>query len=291
MKKIYDKLFKKGFDTAMKLMGKKAVRVMDEQNEIFCPLSMTGVAGALCAALGVEPPKQAAKANEIITAFAGRCDRVVMYNPDAVALWLFQKYTDVFAPVMLSSQLTMPLQTVMPSVTPVCFATMYTGALPEVHGIQAYRKPVVRTDSVFDALIRAGKKPCIICTEGDSLAKIFLERDMDYFIVDTPEEANAKAEELIEKDVYDLLLVYNGDYDGAMHKCGPEGAAAMKALRADCAAFEKLCGCVRDSYKGRRTLVAFAPDHGCHEIDGGAGSHGLYMQEDMNVIHFYGVIE
>ena len=60
---------------------------------------------------------------------------------------------------MLNADLTLPLQTVMPSVTPVCFATMYTGAQPEVHGIQSYTKPVVKTDSVFDVLIRNGKKP------------------------------------------------------------------------------------------------------------------------------------
>ena len=30
-------------------------------------------------------------------------------------------------------------------------------------------------------------------------------------------------------------------------------------------------------------------DHGCHEIDGECGSHGLDMEEDMNVIHFYGI--
>ena len=33
--------------------------------------------------------------------------------------------------------------------------------------------------------------------------------------------------------------------------------------------------------------MAFLPDHGCHEIDGQLGSHGLDMYEDMNVIHFY----
>ena len=30
-------------------------------------------------------------------------------------------------------------------------------------------------------------------------------------------------------------------------------------------------------------LYGFMPDHGCHEIDGGAGSHGLMMPEDMNI--------
>ena len=42
------------------------------------------------------------------------------------------------------------------------------------------------------------------------------------------------------------------------------------------------------AWAGRRYGIAFLPDHGCHEIDGGCGSHGLDMPEDMNIIHFYG---
>ncbi len=39
--------------------------------------------------------------------------------------------------------------------------TMYTGAQPAVHGITAYAKPVIKIDTIFDALIRAGKNPLL----------------------------------------------------------------------------------------------------------------------------------
>lgn len=265
---------------------------MSEYNEIFCPLSLTGIAASITEALGVKAPDSAENALDIMTRFTSgkKIDRVLMYNPDAVALWLFEKYTDIFAPVMLNTQLTLPLQTVMPSVTPVCFATMYTGTQPDIHGIKAYRKPVVKTDSVFDALIRAGKKPCIVSTGEDSMSKIFLERDMDYFIVETPDEANEKAIELIKEDKYDLICVYNGNYDAVMHKVSPEGEEAIEALRHNTAAFAKLADAVRENWQSHTTLIGFAPDHGCHEIDGKSGGHGLMMPEDMNIIHFYGVI-
>jgi len=32
-------------------------------------------------------------------------------------------------------------------------------------------------------------------------------------------------------------------------------------------------------------------DHGCHEIDGGCGSHGLDMPEDLNIVQVYKGIE
>lgn len=260
--------------------------------DIFCPLKLTGVAASLCNALGIEAPETAEKSLDVMNKLAEDkgVDRVFMYNPDAVALWVFEKYTDLFTPIMLNSDITLPLQTVMPSVTPVCFATMYTGAEPAVHGIQSYTKPVVRTDSVFDVLIRNGKKPCIVSTGNDSMSKIFLEREMDYFIVETPDEANEKAVELIKEDKYDLICVYNGNYDGRMHRVGPEGDEAIDALKHNVKAYETFTQAIRENWKNHKTLLGFAPDHGCHEIDGGAGSHGLMMPEDMNIVHFYKVI-
>lgn len=262
------------------------------EQEIYTPKKLINLASSLTSALGVAAPLLAEKPLEIMQKFtAGKnIDRVLMYNPDAVALWLFEKYTDLFDDVMLNTQLTLPLQTVMPSVTPVCFGTMYTGVSPEVHGIQSYRKPVIKTDSVFDALIRAGKKPCIVSTGNDSMSKIFLEREMDYFIVETPDEANAKAVELIKDDKYDFISVYNGNYDGNMHQCSPEGEAAIEALKHNNAAFKMLADAVKENWQSHNTLIGYAPDHGCHEIDGGCGSHGLFMPEDMNIIHFYGII-
>ncbi len=62
-----------------------------------------------------------------------KAQKVLLYNPDAIALWLYQKYTGLFASVIENS--------VMPSVTPVCFASMYSGLVPDVHGIKAYKKP------------------------------------------------------------------------------------------------------------------------------------------------------
>lgn len=256
--------------------------------------SLTSVAAALTEALGVEPPRQADAANPalkgLLAAADGPIDRVVMYNPDAVALWLYQKYTDYYLPVQRYASLTLPLRSVMPSVTPVCFGTMYTGALPEVHGIRSYTKPVLRLDTVFDALIRAGKKPAIVSTEGDSISKIFLERPMDYFIYQTTEEVRSKALELIDEDRYDMLVIYDKTYDAAMHRHAPEGEESLRALRGSIAGFEATAQAIQASWGAHRTLIGFAPDHGCHEIDGGLGSHGLDMPEDMNILHFYGVL-
>lgn len=264
-------------------------------SEYINSLSITGVAAALCQAMGVEAPNQAEEAIQPLTqlvkdrAKAGRVDRIFMYNPDAIALWLYQKYTMKFAPVLRHTQLSLPLHTVMPSVTPVCFASLYTGAQPVVHGIRKYEKPVVRTDTVFDALLCAGKRIAILADTDCSIARIFLERNMDYFIYDTIEEINAQALKLIEQDQHDMIVVYHTDYDAIMHKNGTEAAVSLQALDADVAAFDCFAQAIQKYWKQHDTLLGFAMDHGCHDIDNGCGSHGLDMAEDLNIMHFYGI--
>ncbi|MCR5794203.1 MAG: alkaline phosphatase family protein [Solobacterium sp.] len=218
----------------------------------------------------------------------GPAEKVLLYNPDAVALWLYQKYTEKFIPVMRNTKLALPVHSVMPSVTPVCFASMYTGLMPADHGIRAYVKPVLKCDSLFDAAIRAGKKPVIISTAGDSLTEIFRERDMDYIECETPDECNEKTMQALSEDRYDIILCYNANFDSTMHRWGPEAEESLAQIDHNAAAFKMLSDRAFEVWKDKNCVVTFLPDHGCHEIDGNLGSHGLDMEEDMNIIHFYG---
>ena len=165
---------------------------------------------------------------------------------------------------------------------------MYTGLPPEGHGICSYAKPILRVDTLFDAALRAGVRPAIVSTSGSTLSKIFLDRPMDYYILDSVDEVNARAEQLLREDEHDLLLVYNGNYDAAMHRYAPESPEALRALRANADAFAQLASIARRHWSGYDSLLAFAPDHGCHEIEGGLGTHGLDAETDMLLPHFYG---
>ena len=259
--------------------------------------SLDTICSTLTTLMGIESPKTAAAPNKALIEYANaklsgeKIDRIFMYNPDAIAQWIYEKYAYFTNVVKSRVEVEVPLSAVMPSVTPVCFGTMYTGAQPEVHGIQAYVKPVIKIDTIYDALIRAGKKPAIISTAGDSMSKIYLERDMDYYIYNTLEEVNAKAAELIVSDKYDFIAVYNGNYDAIMHKYGPESVEALAELRANARTFGIFDSMIQNLWKKHNTLIGFAMDHGCHEIDGGCGSHGLDMEEDINIVHLYKIIK
>ena len=258
------------------------------------PNSLDTICASLTYAMGIEAPEHAAAPNPqlveyIDSVFGGeKADRVLMYNPDAIAQWIYEKYEMLCPEVKLNGDVEIPLCSVMPCVTPVCFGTMYTGAQPAVHGIQKYEKPVIKIDTIFDALIRAGKKPAIVSSGPKcSLSNIYLERDMDYFICNTVDETMATIAELILKDEHDFIVFYQGNYDAKMHKVGPEGLLALSELRSNAHAFAQLSTLVQRHWGKHNTLVGFAMDHGCHEIDGGCGSHGLDMEEDLNIVHLY----
>lgn len=256
--------------------------------------SLDTVCASLSYAMGIEAPSAAAEKNSVFSDWVDKkvgqkkFNRVFMYNPDAIAKWILEKYPFLFSEVSTLCDLRLPLRCVMPSVTPVCFATMYTGAQPQVHGIVKYEKPVVRTDSIFDVLVRNGMRAAIVAEKNCSMSQIFLERDMDYFIYDTVDQVNAKASELIVGNTHDFIAVYNGNYDTVMHKHGPESIEALAEARANTRAFATFVSLIKNNWTNHRTLYGFAMDHGCHEIDGNCGSHGLDMEEDLNIVHFYG---
>ena len=259
-------------------------------------VSLDSLCAALCYAMGIEPPAYAAAADTRLTSYVDqtlsgkKADRIFMYNPDAIAQWIREKYPQLLSEVGNRTELSLPYCTVMPSVTPVCFGTMYTGAQPEVHGICKYEKPVIAIDSIFDAMPRNGKRCAIVAETKCSMSRIYLERPIDYFFYDTVEEVNAKAAELILADAYDFIAVYNGNYDTKMHKFAPESIEALGELRANSEAFGMFCALIEGHWKQHDTLIGFAMDHGCHEIDGDLGSHGLDMDEDLNILHSYRII-
>ncbi|MGN0526931.1 MAG: alkaline phosphatase family protein [Acutalibacteraceae bacterium] len=263
--------------------------------DLFDSICISSVKNTVLYAMGLELSESSESVNPVLKALKDKklgrknCDRAVLYNPDAVALWLYQKHTEKFTDAILCSDVALPMYSVMPSVTPVCFGSMYTGVQPEVHGIRKYEKPVLKHETLFDCLIKQGKKCAIVSTEGDSISKIFLERKMDYFIYDTLEEVNEKALEIIDRDIYDLIVIYNGNYDGTMHREGTEAEESFEALKQNVEFYKTLVDTINEKWTDHNVFYGFMPDHGCHDIDGGCGSHGLEMEEDMNVIHFYGI--
>lgn len=262
---------------------------------------MDTLCASLAYAMGIEPPRQAAAPAAPLTEYIDRTlagekvDRVLMYNPDAIGQWVYEKYPHYTKEMVDNTELDLPIRSVIPPVTPVCFGTMYTGAQPEIHGITEYEKPVIRIDTLFDALIRAGKKPIIIADPKASLSHIFLERDMDYIAVSGAAAVNAAAAKVIMEDQHDFVVVYNGNYDYRMHRAGCEAPETLAELRYNSLTFAVFSEMVKTHWSHHNTLVGFAMDHGSHDAPQPFekrdtvyyATHGEDIPQDMNILHRY----
>lgn len=219
-------------------------------------------------------------------------DRLVIFNPDAIGEEFVARRRDaIFAPLCAMTDLSVGLLAPFPPKTPVCFATMYSGAPPEVHGIQAYVKPVLKTDTLFDVWARSGKRVALIAKRGQSIPRIFAERDIDSYLTGGDEESVKTGIEVILSDAHEIVVVYNQSYDDLLHATHPDSRLCRMAAARYVSAYARLLCAARSNNGERSTLMTFSPDHGAHRIAGFLlGTHGKAVTSDMNIRHFFTLI-
>ncbi|MBR7041330.1 MAG: alkaline phosphatase family protein [Clostridia bacterium] len=252
-------------------------------------------AGIVADCMDVELPESFAPGitwvSDILKArLGGKADRAVLYHADAVGQYIWQKYTDLLAPVYMHTLMAVPFISTVMSVTPVAHASMYTGMDPEGHGIRTYVRPRLDCVTLYDVLIALGKKVAIVAQQDSTFLHIFAGRDMDYFECAHAVEVQQRSLELIASDRYDVISIHTFDYDNAAHAYGPESKEGLNAVALEAEGFRKLAEAL-EKYKGKhRILMSYSPDHGQHLIPGNRGAHGDTCNEDMNILHFFGTI-
>lgn len=255
-----------------------------------------GVTQTVCTLAGIEDGVDALEAPfEPVVAAARalgieRCERVLLYAPDAIGFHLCTAFPDVIQPVADAASIAVRVKSVVPPVTPVCFSTMFTGLPPAVHGIRKYEKPVLRSHTLFDRLIRVGRRVAIVAVQDSSIDRLFRDRSLDYFPERYDPEVTETALQLIAANAHDFVLAYHQEYDDTLHRLSPRAPEAIEAMRRHVASFLRLSGAVEQSWGSLHRVVGFVPDHGGHiDPDTGKGTHGEDTPEDMDVQHFYGV--
>ena len=251
------------------------------------------VTPTVCDLMKINPPKGASAKSikEILEAAKGKqIEKIMLFAPDAIGEWLFQRHIDEFAPVIKEAPIQIPVRSMTPSYTPVCYGSMFTGMKPQEHGITKYMKPVLKVETIFDAASKAGKKVALVAVKDCSIDLIFRERKIDYYTEKYDPEVNQRVLELLEKHDYDLIVAYNQEYDDLMHDSTPTDPEAIEAFRRHLKAFKKLADAFNKRYQDRNRVIAFLPDHGTHiDPETGKGSHGTESPDDMEVRHFWGV--
>jgi hypothetical protein len=216
--------------------------------------------------------------------------RFLVFAPDALGDQLRAARPDLFARVAAAAPLAVPLRSIDPPWTPVCFASMFTGAMPDRHGIRKYEKPVLSIDTVFDAFARAGRRVAIVAVHDSSMDRIFRGRALDYFSEKYDPWVTEKALALVAADKHDLVVAYHQEYDDVMHAVGPVHPRALRGARNHVEAFTDLAAAFESAWARHPRALVFAPDHGAHpDPSTGGGAHGTTSPADMDLVHFWAI--
>lgn len=218
-----------------------------------------------------------------------RVDRCLVYAPDAIGDHLRAGHPALFTETAEVAPVHVALRAVLPPKTPVCFASMFTGAPPSDHGIRQYERPVLLCDTLFDALVRAGRRTAIVAVADSSIDHIFRGRDLDYYSEPYDPEVTARVLSLVEADRHEFILAYHQEYDDLLHETTPFSADAIRAAHRHVAAFREMAAAVDRCWLDYDRAILFAPDHGAHvDPATGTGTHGEDIPEDMELTHYYG---
>lgn len=257
---------------------------------------ITSTTPTICELMGVKPPaiSTAIALESVLEAMKAlglkKVDKCFIYAPDAIGQSLFKEKHDWFSHILPFVPIEVQLRSVVPPVTPVAFASMFTGAMPEVHGVKVYEKFELTCETLFDVLAKAHKNVAIVAVKESSIDLLFKGRKVDHFTEEGDPEVKDKALELLEEDKHDLILAYNQEYDDVMHREGTRSYVALGALRNHLRTFQELADAFNKSWGKYNRALAFTPDHGAHQATKeGKGVHGDDIPEDMEVVHLYGI--
>src|SRR5579859_4080057 len=252
--------------------------------------AITAITPTVCALLGINPPglSDCQALPEVLEASQAELgprpvQRCLLFCPDAIGAWLPEKYPSMFIDVAVHAPLRVRLRSVIPPKTPVCWTSVFTGALPDIHGIRPVSpRPTFHGDTLFDALIRTRKKVAIVAVTDSSMDRVFRGRDMDYFPERYDQEVTDRVLKLLDAGSHDVIVGYEQEYDDVMHQSTPESPEALRAVEHHVEAFRVVAGAFSIRWRTYDRAIMWLTDHGTH-VDAvtGKGMHGDDIPEDM----------
>ena len=243
--------------------------------------SMTCVAPTVAEALGLRELRDATgePMPEIVADLAG-AERLAILAPDALGEFAFGLWRDEMPYLAsLCERRHVTLRSVMPSVTPVNFACMVSGADLDGHGVRA-KEMDFQCETLFDVLRGVGRTSAGFGQPG------YTGSDLLARCSDLGETAALNDDAAVEAVVLgvgeahrpDFIIAQLGSTDDHFHKFGPSSPMVLPKLRETDQRLERMVGRLRElGY----ALIILA-DHGQHDTGdpGHPGSHGTDSDQD-----------
>jgi predicted AlkP superfamily pyrophosphatase or phosphodiesterase len=242
---------------------------------------MRCVAPTVSRALGVRPPSSSEKGpHREVAKTLKSTDRLVVVVVDAFGLATWEAVREL-TPCFnaLHGAHGALIDSVMPTITPVNFATMLTGASPASHGI-TNREQHLSLETVFHVLRGEGMASATAARAVSSLG-ILISPHADrpgIAASNTDDEVTGIALRAMEGEA-NLLWVQLLDVDDAGHAHGPLSRDSRDAASRADSNLRKILGA---AHRGGYSALVLA-DHGQHTIEkNGAvqGTHGTDIPQD-----------
>ncbi len=246
--------------------------------------SMKSVAPTAAAVLGIKPPSAATESpiTAVVNGLSGSKNLSIL-APDALGIlpWKLWKKNMPFLS-SLHEDKSILLKSIMPSITPVNFACMLTGAELIVHGMRT-REMDFQCETLFGTIRRSGGRSAGAGLRGYS-GELLLARCADLAWVTEPGSKAAVTEIIIEKyEIHkpEFLIAQYGNVDTVFHKLGPTDPGVVPML-------EELDFSIKKAVTyltAKGSSVIILADHGQHDApeprEGeNRGTHGTDSRED-----------
>lgn len=247
--------------------------------------SMTCVAPTVCAILDLPVPGGAvgtAAIPEIVAALRP-AERVAILATDAFGEFAWGLWHDEMPYLQsLRAQRTLTLRSVLPSITPVNFATMVTGTDLDGHGVHTYNHDF-ECETLFDVVRAASGQSAGIGIDGYTGSRLLAR------FADIGGTALDKSDDAVAAQVIDIVVAHEpqfliaqlGIVDNVFHAHGPSSPEVVPMLRDTDTRLKRLV----EFLKPYGYAVIILSDHGQHDIPdpepgGLRGGHGSDSDQD-----------
>ncbi|MHB8995485.1 MAG: alkaline phosphatase family protein [Armatimonadota bacterium] len=204
--------------------------------------------------------------------------RVALLAPDALGRHPFDLWRHEMPFLSgLHDRRSLTLRAIMPSITPVNFAGMVSGAELPVHGIQRFTDDF-KCETLFDVVRASGGVSGGVGQEGYTGGEL-LGRFADLWgraESKTDDEVVEITLKFAQEKQPQFLIVQLGQTDDVFHKHGPSSPEVVPVVRATDERLRRMVGELQEL--GYAILIT--ADHGQHDADGGGGTHGSDADED-----------
>lgn len=237
--------------------------------------SLTALAPTFCALLGLpQPPTMPDRPLAPVLDDLGRVERLLVLLVDALGVetWMRHRARMPFVSALFARRL-IPLESVIPTITPVCFATIASGVQPAIHQV-ADRQGAFAVPTIFTVLGQAGVDHCVV-GRAKSSANLLYAR-----FATRSRIARSNLDNRVEELVRDELRLGRArflfcqllDVDSAGHAGGPSGPESAEACTGTDARAARIFAVAGEA--GYASLLI--ADHGQHDTGRDGGVRGAH---------------